>query len=339
MDDQRPEGTAGTDYTEESVSEAAQALADSDQTLADRDQAQSDRDQQASEDDQRSADFDRDHGGDPEAHRLTTAARAGATRERAEISQLRDRTAWERHLAAERRDALAMERDRAAEQEDKRAAHVESSEEIAERHTLSTNALRASARAARLRAADARERAARDREQAARDRRQAAEDREHALRELERAATDDLTGARRRGVGLEELENEMQRARREGHPLVAAYIDVDGLKAVNDEYGHAAGDELLASVADGLRHYMRPYDLLVRLGGDEFLCALPLSVDEARRRFAGMSVDLNGSTRRQSVSVGLSEMRDEDSAEELIARADHDLLAQRVSLSAARGSR
>ncbi len=329
MDDQRPDGTAGTDNAEESLSEGAQTLADNDQTLSERDQTQSDRDQQASEDDQRYADFDRDHGGDLEAHRLTTAARADASRERAETAHLRDLTALERDLAAKRRDALAMERDQAAEYADNQAAHVESNEEIAERHTLSMQTLRASARAARLRAAHARERAARDREQAARDRTQAAEDREQALRELERAATDELTGARRRGVGLEELENEMQRARREGHPLVAAFVDVDGLKSVNDQHGHAAGDAVLASVADGLRHYMRPYDLLVRLGGDEFLCALPLPADEARRRFAGLHVDLNGSERRQSVSVGLSEMRSEDSAEELIARADQDLLAHR----------
>jgi diguanylate cyclase (GGDEF)-like protein len=138
-----------------------------------------------------------------------------------------------------------------------------------------------------------------------------------------------LTGARRRGVGLEELETEIARARREGHPLVAAYIDVDGLKAINDERGHAAGDTVLGSVAKGIRHHMRPYDLLVRLGGDEFLCVLPVSTFEARRRLADLRQDLNLSDMKPSVSVGFSELCDGDSPDELVKRADEDLLAHR----------
>jgi diguanylate cyclase (GGDEF)-like protein len=317
----RAGGAQAADNAEESLTLQDQTLADNDQTLSERDQTQSDRDQQASEDDQHAADFDRDHGGDPEAYRLTTAARVETTSERANTSYLRDRTAQERDLAAERRDVLATERDRAFRAADKEAAHVESKEEVAERHALNLQTLRASGRAARLRAAHARESAARDRAQAARDRQQAAEDRE-------RAYTDELTGARRRGVGLEELEHEMQRARREARPLVAVHVDVDGLKAVNDELGHAAGDELLASVAEGLRHHMRPYNLLVRVGGDEFLCALSVSKDEARRRFEDLRVDLEGWG--QSVSVGFSELHEGDSADELLGRADKDLLARRV---------
>jgi diguanylate cyclase (GGDEF)-like protein len=327
----RLNGAQAPDDAEPSLSLDEQTLADNDQTLSERDQTQSDRDQQASEDDQHAAEFDRDHGGDPEAYQRTAAARAETTHERTATSSLRDRTAQERDLAAQQRDELALARDQAAEHADEEAAHVESNEELAERHALNMKTLRATARAARLRAAQARERAARDRAQAARDRQQAAEDREQAIREREKASTDELTGARRRGVGLEELEHEMQRARREGRALVAAYVDVDGLKAVNDEQGHGAGDELLASVADGLRHHMRPYDLLVRVGGDEFLCVLPVPTDEARRRFEDLRVDLEGSGRRQTVSVGFSELRDGDSPDELVRRADEDLLAHGAS--------
>jgi diguanylate cyclase (GGDEF)-like protein len=111
---------------------------------------------------------------------------------------------------------------------------------------------------------------------------------------------------------------------------VAAYIDIDGLKAVNDEQGHAAGDELLRNVAKGLSYYMRPYDLFVRLGGDEFLCALPVSTFEARRRFADLRKDLDRKDIKPSVSVGFSELRDGDSPEELVRRADEDLLAHRA---------
>ena len=121
----------------------------------------------------------------------------------------------------------------------------------------------------------------------------------------------------------------MERARRGGVPLVAAFVDVDGLKAVNDEQGHAAGDELLRVVADGFRRHMRSYDLLVRLGGDEFLCALPdVSAAEARSRFDGLRAELRGMA-GTSVSIGYSELRDGDSTHDLVTRADTALLAHR----------
>ena len=189
--------------------------------------------------------------------------------------------------------------------------------------------LRARAHAIRVRAATDRKRAARDREQAARDRQQAARDREQAAYDRENAATDELTGARRRGVGLEQLENEMKRARREANSLWAAFVDVDGLKSVNDKHGHAAGDTLLRTVAEGLRRNMRSYDLLVRLGGDEFLCVLPnITLPEAQARFDRLRSELKDSA-GTSVSVGFSELRDGDSPDDLIRRADTDLLARR----------
>ena len=132
-------------------------------------------------------------------------------------------------------------------------------------------------------------------------------------------------------MGLEDLEREMARARRENQPLVAAYVDVDGLKATNDEHGHSAGDDLLASVAASLKHHMRPYDLLVRLGGDEFLCVLPLSDQDARVRFDDLHTDLDAFGSGQSVSVGFSELRDGDTADDFIGRADRDMLAHRAA--------
>jgi GGDEF domain-containing protein len=87
---------------------------------------------------------------------------------------------------------------------------------------------------------------------------------------------------------------------------------------------------LLRAVAAGFRRHMRPYDLLVRLGGDEFLCALPnVTLAEAQARFDDLRAELKA-TRDSSVSVGFSELSAGDSAETLIARADGDLLAHRA---------
>ena len=222
-----------------------------------------------------------------------------------------------------------MLRDQIAEDLDREAADLDATDEVVAAQTQRLAELRARAHEIRIRAASDRARAARDREQAARDRQQAARDREQAAYDREHAAADELTGARRRGVGLEELENEMKRARRQGDSLWAAYVDVDGLKSVNDTRGHAAGDTLLRTVADGLRRHMRSYDLLVRLGGDEFLCVLPnVTLAEARARFDRLRAELKDSA-GSSVSVGFSELRDSDSPDEFIRRADTDLLARR----------
>jgi len=121
----------------------------------------------------------------------------------------------------------------------------------------------------------------------------------------------------------------MKRARRESYSLIAAYVDVDGLKAVNDTQGHAAGDELLHTVAEGFRRHMRSYDLLVRLGGDEFLCVLPnVTLFEARARFDDLRVEMQDSA-GSSVSIGFSELRDDMSADEFVGHADSALLARR----------
>ena len=253
----------------------------------------------------------------------------GSTR-RLEVGQLRDETAHQRDQAAKQRDELAARRDREAEIADQTARELQSRDGLFDRHTLGVPSLRARALEGRKRAAADRERAARDRKQAARDRELAAHDRDQARLDREQAGTDELTGARRRGVGLEELGREIDRARRTGHSLVAAYVDVDGLKTVNDDEGHSAGDELLREVAECLRHHMRSYDLLVRLGGDEFLCVLPdVSTDEVRRRFDNLGTELAAEPPIGSVSIGLSELRDGDDAHQLIDRADQNLLAGR----------
>jgi diguanylate cyclase (GGDEF)-like protein len=150
----------------------------------------------------------------------------------------------------------------------------------------------------------------------------------------ELAATDDLTGALRRSAGLSALQREIDRSRRVGGKgIVVLFLDVDNLKHVNDSEGHAAGDRLLVDVVAAIRKRVRSYDLVMRYGGDEFVCAL---VDESRadaeRTLADIRRQYTARTQGHTVSVGLTEVDPADTAESAVARADAALLAQRRSL-------
>jgi diguanylate cyclase (GGDEF)-like protein len=264
------------------------------------------------------------------SYERTTAARLQTSREHVAVGESRDETAAERDRASQEQDELAAKLDGDALMRDQRAEERDRSDELADQQTLRVEEVRTRAAQARGRAGEGREKSAKAREQAALDRKRAGDDREMAALDRLHSGTDELTGARRRGVGLEELQNEIDRARRTGGNLVAAFVDVDGLKSVNDGLGHAAGDALLRKVADGLRRHVRSYDLVVRLGGDEFLCALPgVNEAEARGRLADLAAELRMAEPPRSVSFGLAELRDGESPDSLIDRADHALLATR----------
>jgi diguanylate cyclase (GGDEF)-like protein len=131
---------------------------------------------------------------------------------------------------------------------------------------------------------------------------------------------------------MEQLQREIDRARRAPEDLVVTFVDVDGLKRVNDNEGHLAGDSLLVAVADSLRGCLRSYDLIMRFGGDEFVCALPnADVKRVRQRFADVSNALAAGPTKGSITVGFAALGEDDSAEDLIRRADADLLAHRRS--------
>ena len=87
--------------------------------------------------------------------------------------------------------------------------------------------------------------------------------------------TDPLTGVMNRRAFYEEFERELLRAQRYEHPLTIAYIDLDDFKALNDWFGHSAGDTLLRTVADTIRRAIRDTDMVARLGGDEFAILFP----------------------------------------------------------------
>ncbi len=89
------------------------------------------------------------------------------------------------------------------------------------------------------------------------------------------AVTDSLTSVYNRHKLTESLNLEIERARRYDRPLSIIMIDMDGLKSINDSYGHAAGDEALIFVADSIKCCIRKVDLPTRFGGDEFMILLP----------------------------------------------------------------
>lgn len=91
------------------------------------------------------------------------------------------------------------------------------------------------------------------------------------LAEMKQHAYHDvLTGIPNRRLFVESLEDRVARCRRYGDNCAVLFLDVDDLKAINDEHGHAAGDALLVRMAEILRSHTRTTDVVARIGGDEF---------------------------------------------------------------------
>jgi diguanylate cyclase (GGDEF)-like protein len=153
----------------------------------------------------------------------------------------------------------------------------------------------------------------------------------HIQRLSAEAAVDDLTGALRRGAGILAMQRETARFRRFGGKGVAViFIDVDGLKRINDTEGHAAGDAMLRQVVGAIRERIRAYDLVIRWGGDEFVCVLPDATrEEAVRTLADIEKGVRARTGGRSVSTGLAALEADDDAATLVSRADSDLYSRR----------
>ena len=113
--------------------------------------------------------------------------------------------------------------------------------------------------------------------------------------------------------------------------------NVVGLKHVNDSEGHDAGDRLLKRVVATISEHLRPYDFIVRLGGDEFLCALSnMTLTEARRRFHDVAGTLATGGQPAALRTGFAQLTAQDTATELIARADTQLNTSRRDTDAPR---
>ncbi|HEX4979589.1 MAG TPA: GGDEF domain-containing protein [Acidimicrobiales bacterium] len=150
-------------------------------------------------------------------------------------------------------------------------------------------------------------------------------------RDLTRQAMhDSLTGLANRAAFRRRLDRVMSTPEPTGGTQAIAFVDLDDFKDVNDTLGHAAGDELLCTVAERLTDVLRPGDLVARLGGDEFAVLLdrapdPRAVlDIAERIVAAVAkpTDVGEATVQVAASVGVA-FRDEDlDAEEFMRRAD-----------------
>jgi len=89
------------------------------------------------------------------------------------------------------------------------------------------------------------------------------------------ATTDELTGLINRRVGLQIMKKLMSQHKRSGDDLSICYVDIDELKAVNDEFGHEKGDWMIKTIGNTVKEAIRDCDIVMRLGGDEFLIIFP----------------------------------------------------------------
>ena len=146
---------------------------------------------------------------------------------------------------------------------------------------------------------------------------------------------DSLTGLLKHADIKEQVALEVERAQRSGKPTSVVMLDLDHFKQVNDQYGHAAGDNVIRSLANLMRQRLRRIDSIGRYGGEEFVAVLPdcpaeqakRIFDEIRLRFAALSFHAGARTFSVSLSAGISETDGHSSAGAMLELADQALYA------------
>lgn len=153
------------------------------------------------------------------------------------------------------------------------------------------------------------------------------------------ATTDALTGVATRRHFMERLADEVVRAERYGRSLSVAMIDLDHFKRVNDRHGHLAGDQVLQAFAECLSSMLRNVDLVGRLGGEEFALCLPetggasaaVICGRILERTRNLRVAIGDASVGFTTSIGLTEFRAGDDADDMLLRADTSLYAAKAA--------
>lgn len=163
---------------------------------------------------------------------------------------------------------------------------------------------------------------------------------ERQVGELDRLAHHDplVPLPNRRGFERQ-LAGLIARLERYGDASALLFIDVDGLKIVNDSFGHDAGDAALIHVAELLTGGVRQSDTVARFGGDEFAILLErVDFDQATEtaarltdRIAGTSFSYDGTAIPLSAAIGIAEIRAGDTPEAVLARADRAMYEQKAA--------
>ena len=154
--------------------------------------------------------------------------------------------------------------------------------------------------------------------------------RQRVQQEHHRALHDPLTGLANRLAFDERCEQEMARRRRYSTPLSLMVLDVDFFKRVNDTYGHKAGDLVLKTIAQLLKHHLRDTDFLARFGGEEFIALLPETelqgalqvAEKLRTEVASCGFHYQNQAVPITISIGVTEFREDDGFEAVFERAD-----------------
>jgi diguanylate cyclase (GGDEF)-like protein len=151
------------------------------------------------------------------------------------------------------------------------------------------------------------------------------------------AVSDPLTGLANYRRLLDVLESETERTNRNGRSFAVLLLDLDGLKKINDTYGHLTGSRALCRLADSLRIHCRAIDTAARYGGDEFALVLPESQESEAQLVAGRIREVlaaDTETPPLSASIGISIYSgDGERIEKLLSEADQHLYAEKARLA------
>ena len=153
------------------------------------------------------------------------------------------------------------------------------------------------------------------------------------------AHLDSLSGLPNRRGFMRVLERLIDRVRRYDEQAAVLFVDLDGLKIINDTFGHRAGDEALVQVSRLLTEGLRKSDLVARIGGDEFGIVLGHAEESNAHETASRLVEMiascdfrhAGEALPLSVAIGVGMIRGEDTPEEALARADAEMYRHKAA--------